>query len=128
MTQGIGPKPMENDKTKTNKLTNGNQPKLFTVASDTKTEAAIVVADESNESNAEVVFLIASTLHSSQSSYSLKNMATPAMEIQMNKSDMRSRTFLPNFSMIRVVKKVPATWIAPTIIALKQESISLPEL
>ena len=104
---------------KTIKLTRGSQPKLSTVASDTNTEADIVVAVELS---------IASNLHSAQSSYILKNTATPTIETQMKKSEMTRRTFLPNFSMMRVVRKVPPTWIAPTSIALMQESISLPEL
>ena len=52
MTQGMGPKPMENAKIKTIKLTRGNQLKLFTVVSETKTEAATVDAEELKASNA----------------------------------------------------------------------------
>ena len=48
--------------------------------------------------------------HSSpQDSFNLKKTATPIMEMQMKASEMISRIFRPTFSMISIVKPVPAT-------------------
>lgn len=44
-----------------------------------------------------------------QLSLRAKNTPTPIMETQIRKSEMRSKTFRPNLSMIRVVTNVPRT-------------------
>ena len=69
---------------------------------ETRTLGAIVVV---------VVTLVISTKspHSSQLSRRAKKVPTPTIETQIRKSEMRSRTFLPNLSMMSVVAKVPTT-------------------
>ena len=108
---GIGPKPIENAVMNSIKLTRGRNPILSTVSFEMKLSGSIVVAV--------VVIIIvvvvllgnsASPLHSSpHCSYRRKNTATPTMEIQIKRSEMIRRIFRPNFSMIRVVTKVPST-------------------
>ena len=68
------------------------------------------MAFDTNRSGAMVVVVVLEfTLHSSQLSLRVKKTPTPTIETQIIKSEMRSKTFRPNLSMIRVVRNVPRT-------------------
>merc|ERR1712126_259182 len=107
---------------KTIKLTNGRKPILSTVVGDTKISGImfVVVLAFSVTVVVPIVVIIVVVIvagatvviTSSQSSHfslRMKKTPTPIMEMQMNKSEMIRRIFLPNFSMMRVVTNVPTT-------------------
>ena len=66
--------------------------------------------------------------HSSQLSLRAKKIPTPIIETQIRKSEIISRIFLPNLSMMSVVENVPTTWMIPTRRVLRQTSIPVPAL
>ena len=106
---GIGPKPIENAVMNSIKLTRGRNPILSTVSFEMKLSGRIVVADVVIIIVV-VVLLLSGSLHSSpHCSYRRKKTATPIMEMQMKRSEIIRRIFRPNFSIIRVVTKVPNT-------------------
>ena len=106
---GIGPKPIENAVMNSIKLTRGRNPILSTVSFEMKLSGSIVVAVVVIIIVV-VVLLLSESLHSSpHCSYMRKKTATPIIEMQMKRSEMIRRIFRPNFSIIRVVTKVPNT-------------------
>ena len=106
---GIGPKPIEKAVMNSIKLTRGRNPILSTVSFEMKLSGSIVVAVVVIIIVV-VVLLLSESLHSSpHCSYRRKKTATPIMEMQMKRSEIIRRIFRPNFSIIRVVTKVPNT-------------------
>ena len=106
---GIGPKPIEKAVMNSIKLTRGRNPILSTVSFEMKLSGSIVVAVVVIIIVV-VVLLLSESLHSSpHCSYRRKKTATPIIEIQMKRSEIIRRIFRPNFSIIRVVTKVPNT-------------------
>ena len=106
---GIGPKPIEKAVMNSIKLTRGRNPILSTVSFEMKLSGSIVVAVVVIIIVV-VVLLLSESLHSSpHCSYRRKKTATPIIEIQIKRSEIIRRIFRPNFSIIRVVTKVPNT-------------------